>query len=30
LLTRRALFRSGEAKTVPEPLTEAADVEMTV
>lgn len=30
LLTRRALFRSGEAKTLPEPLAEAGDVEMTV
>jgi Kef-type K+ transport system membrane component KefB len=30
LLTRRALFLTGEATTVPEPLAETADVEMTV
>ena len=30
LLTRRALFLTGEAKTVPEPLAETSDLEMTV
>jgi Kef-type K+ transport system membrane component KefB len=30
LLTRRALFLTGEAKTVPEPLAETSEVEMSV
>jgi hypothetical protein len=30
LMTRRALFATGEAKTVPSPLEETADVELSV
>jgi hypothetical protein len=30
LATRRALFLTGEAPTVPEPLTETSEVEMSV
>jgi hypothetical protein len=30
LLTRRALFLTGEAQTVPEPLAETSEVEMSV